>query len=77
MYFYKILDENGDLKYVESREMKNNGSTDLTVVEITEEEFQATIEELERPWKDKQEQEALNGIDPGEAMAIIIGGVVE
>lgn len=76
MYFYKMLDENGNIKYVESRTMKNNDLTDL-IIEITEDEFQATIEELERPWKEKQEQEALNGIEPGEALAIITGGVSE
>ena len=72
MYFYKHLDENGNTVTLESRNVQAVNAPD-TMVEITETEYQALLEEMMA----NIEPEPTDQISDSEALAIIAGGVTE
>lgn len=72
MYYYKHLNESGEISQLESRNMKINNASELTV-EITKEEYEVLLAEMLKDIDEPAEDE----ISPAEALKIIVGGAKE
>lgn len=72
MYFYKHLEEDGNTVTLESRNVQAVNAPE-TMVEITESEYQALLEEMMA----NIEPEPTDQISDSEALEIIAGGVTE
>lgn len=72
MYFYKHLNEQGNTATLESRNVQAVNAPE-TMVEITEGEYQALLEEMMA----NIEPEPTDQISAAEALSIITGGVTE
>lgn len=72
MYFYKHLDENGNMSTLETRSVQAVNAPE-TMVEITKSEYQTLLEGMLA----NMETEPTDQISAAEALEIITGGVVE
>lgn len=72
MYYYKHLNENGEIAQLESRNVEINNISELTVA-ISEEEYQTLLEKMLK----EVEVEPTDKISPIEALEIIVGGSEE
>ena len=71
MYFYKTIDDNGNMLMLESCNKQKNISFMQNIVEITEEEYKSIMAEIETKIKEEQEQWEQENISPAEFMEMV------